>query len=58
MACQVDKNKCIGCQSCIAMCPLGAIKIASDGKAEIDTTACMSCGTCASVCPMGAITAC
>jgi len=55
MACKIDCSKCVGCQSCVAMCPIGAITVNVEGKCEIDTTKCMSCGTCASVCPMGAI---
>ena len=51
---RVNKQKCAGCQVCVASCP-GAIKIGSDGKAEVvDQEKLESCGG-TSVCPMGAI---
>ena len=35
MAICVDREKCIGCESCIAVCPVGALNMV-DGKANID----------------------
>ena len=32
----VDKNKCIGCGTCVGICPVGAISFDEDGKAKID----------------------
>lgn len=51
----VDTNKCIGCGSCAAICPVGAIKLV-DGKAQISAKKCIKCGSCASFCPVSAIT--
>ena len=51
----VNKETCIGCGTCVSMCPVGAIKIDENGKAQIDKTICIKCHTCESVCPMGAI---
>lgn len=51
----VNKNKCIGCGTCVAMCPVQAIQIGVDGKAEIDKNICIRCHTCESVCPVNAI---
>ncbi|MBQ7185532.1 MAG: 4Fe-4S binding protein [Alphaproteobacteria bacterium] len=55
MAYKIDSNKCIGCHSCTAICPMMAIAIQSNGKCAIDPAKCVSCGTCASVCPVAAI---
>lgn len=53
MLISVDKDKCTGCESCIASCPYDAIVI-KDGKAEINEL-CQLCKACLSVCPEGAI---
>ncbi len=51
----VDKNKCIGCGTCVGMCPVGAISFDENGKAKIDKDKCIKCHTCEGVCPVGAI---
>ena len=51
----VDKNKCIGCGSCVGICPVGAISFGEDGKAEIDESKCIRCGSCEATCPVSAI---
>ncbi len=51
----VDQNKCIGCGTCVAICPVGAIKFNDAGKAEIDTKICIRCGACQASCPVEAI---
>lgn len=45
MAICVDREKCIGCESCIAVCPVGALNMV-DGKANIDQDTCIACGAC------------
>ncbi len=50
----VDKNTCIGCCTCVNICPVGAISL-KNGKAEIDPNICIKCGSCEGVCPVGAI---
>ena len=55
MAYKIDSNKCIGCHTCMGVCPAMAIIDGGDGKCKIDKTKCMGCGTCAAVCPVNAI---
>lgn len=47
-------QKCIGCQSCAAACPPGAIRFDND-KRIIDWALCDQCLECAGPCPSGAI---
>ena len=44
----VDKDKCIGCKSCMRIgCPAISMK---DGKAKVDVTLCVGCGVCTQLC--------
>lgn len=54
MAMKVNREECIGCQSCEAVCPVGAISMVDD-KAMIDSESCISCGACVGECPVEAI---
>lgn len=54
MAITIDKDKCIGCEACVAVCPVGAISMI-EGKADINQDTCISCGACISECPVEAI---
>jgi len=55
MAVKVDKARCIGCENCAAICPVGAVRI-QDGKAEVQDTKCVECCACLYDCPVEAIT--
>ncbi len=50
----INQEKCIGCQACLQVCPVGAIQM-KEGKAEIDMNKCIRCGKCHNVCPHEAI---
>jgi pyruvate ferredoxin oxidoreductase delta subunit len=63
---EVDKDKCIGCATCVPFCPEASITVNSEqksvnnkkkskGVAEIDYEFCKGCGVCAQVCPVKAI---
>lgn len=50
--------ECIGCGSCVELCPEGAIEIKiinGKKKAVVDYSFCKGCGICSDVCPIKAI---
>jgi electron transfer flavoprotein alpha subunit len=49
----VNKEKCTGCESCLASCPFDAIEM-TEGRALINEY-CQSCRACLETCPEGAI---
>jgi len=56
---EVDKDKCVGCYTCIMICPYGAVMPGSDGSVIQKCELCMdnSCGepACVQGCPNKAI---
>ena len=60
---QVDPLKCVGCLTCVRICPYDVPRISSTesgvggimGAAYIEAAICHGCGTCASECPAQAI---
>ena len=46
----IKDSKCIKCQSCITVCPHGAIKM-TQTEAVSDPAFCQACGFCAAACP-------
>lgn len=46
----LDRDKCIGCTTCLRHCPTEAIRI-KDGRAVINDERCIDCGECIRVCP-------
>jgi len=45
----VDAKKCIGCEECVKVCPVGAAAMVEE-KAVIDKETCIGCGECLTVC--------
>jgi len=52
---KTDEDLCVGCGTCVEKCPVDAIELNDDGKAERNENWCIGCGICAHFCPEGAI---
>lgn len=53
---ETNEDTCCGCQTCIQVCPYGAISFDEEKKISIvNEILCKGCGTCGSSCPTGAI---
>ena len=46
----LDREKCIGCGSCVKRCPTEAIRL-REGKASVIYEKCIACGECVRICP-------
>ncbi len=52
----VDKEKCVGCEECIEVCPVDVYELV-DGKSEpVNMDECLGCESCIEVCEEDAIT--
>ncbi len=51
---KVDVDLCNGCESCLDVCQVKAIRL-EDERAVVDGTKCIGCGLCASHCPGEAV---
>ena len=53
----INPNRCIGCGSCVSVCPEGNVLGLIDGKAElINPSHCIGHGACKAACPTDGIT--
>ena len=46
----LKEDRCIGCTSCLKVCPTEAIRV-REGKAKIIPERCIDCGECIKICP-------
>ena len=51
---KVDPEECVGCETCVPVCPVEAISM-EDDIAVIDQETCTECKTCVEECPVEAI---
>lgn len=51
---KIDEQTCIGCVSCMKVCPTKAIRV-RNRKAKINSERCIDCAECLRVCPYNAI---
>lgn len=57
---KVNKDKCIGCKSCMKIgCPAISLEPSDSSKtgvqAQVDSTLCVGCGVCTKLCPVDAL---
>jgi ferredoxin len=52
--CQADTEACIGCGTCVEICPFGALAL-DEGVVAIDAAECMGCGVCVPQCQQEAL---
>jgi heterodisulfide reductase subunit A len=51
----IDPDICAGCQTCIGLCPYGAIEFDERrGVSVVNAAVCKGCGSCSGFCPSGA----
>ena len=43
---EIDKQKCVGCGNCHAVCTMGAISVDEDGKSIVNQDECVECSAC------------
>jgi len=51
----INYEKCIGCQTCVCICPVEAIYLNEKNQPVIDKSKCIKCKTCEMSCPVMAI---
>jgi len=48
----INKNLCVGCLACVAVCPIEAMRFYPAAQAPFK---CVACGICVKSCPKGAL---
>ncbi len=43
---EIEKEKCVGCGNCHAVCTMGVIYLGDDGKSVVNQDECVECNTC------------
>jgi len=53
---KLDQDKCVGCGTCLTVCPHAVWSLNNGTVQMVNRDACMECGACARNCPTEAIT--
>lgn len=51
----IDPEKCLGCETCVDLCHIGALKAPAQEEPILDREICIGCGVCAAGCPVEAL---
>ncbi len=54
MTVKIDRELCIRCTGCVAVCPVGALDYQGN-RIVVDPKKCTDCNICAKFCPMHAL---
>lgn len=52
---ELDKEKCIGCNRCVEVCPRGVLVMRERKATIVDRDLCIECGACERNCEFGAL---
>lgn len=52
---KVDQDTCTACETCVEVCPAGALYMADDGYPAVREEVCVTCFCCQEMCPVRAI---
>jgi hypothetical protein len=52
----IDTSLCVGCGTCVDVCPYNVLKLIDGKSTVLNASACVKCGACAASCPVNAIT--
>lgn len=47
----IDLEKCLGCETCVDLCHIGALEASPQSEPVLDREKCIGCGVCATACP-------
>ena len=53
---EVDKDKCIGCEECVNICPVDVYEMKDEKSVSVNAEECIGCESCVEVCEQEAIT--
>lgn len=52
----IDKDKCVGCESCVDACPVDVYEMANNKAEVVNGDECIGCESCVEACEEQAIT--